>query len=498
MIALRQASKKKPQKKTYTKAGSQAKRSNTKTNSGKNTKPAIKSRTKPTGNKKINKEQFIHSNEIFGIALVAVGILLLLSFAIPSTIGLFGAFIKKALTGIMGVTSYIIAPVIIIFGITLIFKDIRKRTAALIYSLVLLVLIAAMIHTGYYDPDEYYNLSLFNTVAKFFNDGTVLRGGGVLGGLISYPFILLFRQTGTLIILTALSIITIILLTDVSISDFFRRLWQWIKNQFIKIYKPEKEEFEEDVLPEPDVWLDEPNSGRKAPEPDIIDFEAERMKKEFSKKRDIQIFDIQGTTSSEKPHKPTATDSANAEPRAERNVSDKSHELYYRYPTLDLLDSSDRSDIDAKATKNEVLEGARKLEDTLNSFGVSARVINISRGPSVTRFELQPSSGVKVSRIVSLADDIALNMACSEVRIEAPIPGKAAIGIEIPNREPKPVRLREVLESDRFRKMQTKLPFALGIDITGSAIIADISAMPHLLVAGATGSGKSVSLNNLI
>lgn len=125
-------------------------------------------------------------------------------------------------------------------------------------------------------------------------------------------------------------------------------------------------------------------------------------------------------------------------------------------------------------------------------------MINISRGPSVTRYELQPSSGVKVSRIVNLADDIALNMACSEVRIEAPIPGKAAIGIEIPNRDPRPVRLREVLESERFKKMQTKLPFALGIDITGSAIVTDISQMPHLLIAGATGSGKSVSLNNLI
>ena len=132
------------------------------------------------------------------------------------------------------------------------------------------------------------------------------------------------------------------------------------------------------------------------------------------------------------------------------------------------------------------------------SFGVSAKVVNVTRGPTVTRYELQPSAGVKVSRIVNLSDDIALNLAAPGIRIEAPIPGKAAIGIEVPNREINMVRLREVLESAEFARHPSKIAFAAGKDISGEPVIADISKMPHLLIAGATGSGKSVCINCLI
>ena len=146
----------------------------------------------------------------------------------------------------------------------------------------------------------------------------------------------------------------------------------------------------------------------------------------------------------------------------------------------------------------EQQKNGRKLEMTLKSFGVEARVIKVSAGPTVTRYEVSPSQGVKVSKIVNLADDIALNLAASGIRIEAPIPGKAAVGIEVPNKETKSVYLRTVLESDAFRKHPSKLAFALGEDITGNPIVTDIAKMPHLLIAGATGSGKSVCINTLI
>ena len=132
------------------------------------------------------------------------------------------------------------------------------------------------------------------------------------------------------------------------------------------------------------------------------------------------------------------------------------------------------------------------------SFGISAKVLQISRGPAITRYELQPAPGIKVSRIVNLSDDIALNLAASGVRIEAPIPGKAAIGVEVPNQDISTVLLREVLESRTFLEHKSKLCFALGKDIAGKSIIADIANMPHLLIAGATGSGKSVCINSLI
>lgn len=323
MIKLREAAKKRSQKRSYTKSGNGTGRTNPKSTIKSNIKRDIKPNTKSSMNPNVKsnepshkrKEKYIYSNEIFGIAFAAVGILLLLSFVLTSSIGLFGAFIKKALTGIMGVTSYIIAPVIIIYSVVLIFRNIRRRTAALTYAFILMVLVAAMIHTGYYNPEEYRNLSLINTLSKFFNDGTQLRGGGVIGGLVSYPFILLFRQTGTLIILTTLSIITIILLTDVSMSDFFKSLWRGIKRLFIKIYSFEKDEYERkaEKTEDPDP-REESGYGRLSHEPDVIDFETERKKKEFSKKHDLQISGILGNSPAEKIRKPSSSENPQHQP----------------------------------------------------------------------------------------------------------------------------------------------------------------------------------------
>lgn len=168
----------------------------------------------------------------------------------------------------------------------------------------------------------------------------------------------------------------------------------------------------------------------------------------------------------------------------------------YIFPPIDLLGKNMIAP--NSGSKAEMLSNAKKLEDTLKSFGVDAKVIQINKGPTVTRYELSPSQGVKVSKIVNLADDIALNLAANGIRIEAPIPGKAAVGIEVPNKETQSVYLRDVIDSEAFQKFPSKLAFALGQDISGSAVVTDIAKMPHLLIAGATGSGKSVCINTLI
>ncbi len=168
----------------------------------------------------------------------------------------------------------------------------------------------------------------------------------------------------------------------------------------------------------------------------------------------------------------------------------------YIYPPIDLLGKDPQTG--SGSNRSEMIENARKLESTLKSFGVDAKVIQISKGPTVTRYELSPSQGVKVSKIVNLADDIALNLAASGIRIEAPIPGKAAVGIEVPNKETQSVYMRTLLESDAFKEHPSKLAFALGQDIAGNPVVTDIAKMPHLLIAGATGSGKSVCINTLI
>lgn len=172
--------------------------------------------------------------------------------------------------------------------------------------------------------------------------------------------------------------------------------------------------------------------------------------------------------------------------------------MKYSMPTLDLLDKPKARKQSVQQVKKELEEKANRLLDTLRSFKVDAKIINITQGPSVTRFELQPGFGVKVSKITGLTDDIALSLAAPGVRIEAPIPGKSAIGIEIPNREASPVPIREVLESEKFQNFPSKTSFALGKDIAGSCVIADIAKFPHVLIAGQTGSGKSVCINSLI
>ena len=167
----------------------------------------------------------------------------------------------------------------------------------------------------------------------------------------------------------------------------------------------------------------------------------------------------------------------------------------YRIPPLSLLQKGMAATGDSS---RELKETAMRLQQTLNTFGVKVTITDISQGPSVTRYELQPEQGVKVSKIVGLADDIKLNLAATDIRIEAPIPGKAAIGIEVPNKENMTVALRDLLESKEFREFNSNIAFAVGKDIAGKTVVADIAKMPHMLIAGATGSGKSVCINTLI
>lgn len=181
--------------------------------------------------------------------------------------------------------------------------------------------------------------------------------------------------------------------------------------------------------------------------------------------------------------------------REEMDKSAAREPIPYKFPDVSLLSHVSKKNSD---TREELRDTASKLVSTLKSFGVDVKLSQVSRGPTVTRYELQPSIGVKVSKITGLSDDIALNLAATAVRIEAPIPGKAAIGIEIPNKEVSAVSLREVIDTDEFKLSKSKLSVAMGMDITGKPIIADISKMPHVLIAGATGSGKSVCINSII
>ena len=182
--------------------------------------------------------------------------------------------------------------------------------------------------------------------------------------------------------------------------------------------------------------------------------------------------------------------------RAVRSDNSQKEEKKYQFPPIQLLKPKLNSD-DSDAME-EMLNNAKKLIDTLTSFGVKASIVNICRGPSVTRYELQPAPGVKISKITNLSDDIALSLAANGVRIEAPIPGKAAVGIEVPNKVVSMVTMRELIDSDKFRNSKSKLTTVLGRDISGEIVVTDLAKMPHLLIAGTTGSGKSVCVNSIL
>lgn len=182
--------------------------------------------------------------------------------------------------------------------------------------------------------------------------------------------------------------------------------------------------------------------------------------------------------------------------RAVRSDNSQKEEKKYQFPPIQLLKPKLNSD-DSDAME-EMQNNAKKLIDTLTSFGVKASIVNICRGPSVTRYELQPAPGVKISKITNLSDDIALSLAANGVRIEAPIPGKAAVGIEVPNKVVSMVTMRELIDSDKFRNSKSKLTTVLGRDISGEIVFTDLAKMPHLLIAGTTGSGKSVCVNSIL
>lgn len=233
----------------------------------------------------------------------------------------------------------------------------------------------------------------------------------------------------------------------------------------------------EDISNEKSVSKAEPKQNKPDPETESIAKKALlKSKKDDSEEADDEIADQLD--------------------RAVRSDNSQSEEKKYQFPPIHLLKPKLNSD-DGDAME-EMQNNAKKLIDTLTSFGVKASIVNICRGPSVTRYELQPAPGVKISKITNLSDDIALNLAANGVRIEAPIPGKAAVGIEVPNKVVSMVTMRELIDSDKFRNSKSKLTTVLGRDISGEIVVTDLAKMPHLLIAGTTGSGKSVCVNSIL
>ncbi len=346
-----------------------------------------------------------------------------------------------------------------------------------------------------------------------YNNGVVLKSGGFFGGLIGEPLYLAFGKTGALITVFLLIFVLVMLITGTTVVSLVRKMQNSAKTvkdsykEFRDTVEEQRKARREDI----DIPLDETGTA------DITAGMNEKQKKVISTYRDIDIplddEEIEGVTveealeaaENESGKAPVRRRRTKAADDADTDISEHADDTAetipmeqedYVYPPIELLKSSVSKS--PAAERAELENTAQRLVDTLRSFGVETSILDISRGPTVTRYELQPSSGVKISKITNLADDIALNLATAGVRIEAPIPNKAAVGIEVPNKASNVVHIREILESSSFSGSKSKLTIALGKDIAGNAIVGDISKMPHGLIAGATGSGKSVCINSII
>lgn len=347
---------------------------------------------------------------------------------------------------------------------------------------------------------------LFCTLSAFFSMSgpqelpARFERSGIAGLLFSDFLVQYLGRTGAYIILLTLGTLTLILIGEFLVSPFLLKSGERLKELFLLLKRKflERKErvftlrFQPQQIPEPSKEERIRRLLKKPLKP------AEDSEEDLEEKKLFEITKKEKSMPAAKPQIRIAQpESSKLQPEASLVKTEKPMAMgEYHIPPLDLL--ADPPQVSSKKLQDDLVSGARVLEDTLADFGVVVRVADIERGPVITRYELAPAPGVKVQRITTLSDDIALAMRAQTVRIVAPIPGKNRVGVEVPNGASSAVYLKEVLTQSRFRSSGSKLMLALGKDISGKPLIADLSEMPHLLIAGTTGSGKTVCVNSII
>jgi len=452
-------------------------------------------------------------NEILGLFLITFAAISY--FAIFSrSAGLLGNYISSAYYFMVGSGSYILPLLFVYWGIQLIRSKKIKFSGRFLGLLISFIAIISII-----------NLS---EGGGFFLNTPQNAAGGIIGSAISYFLTELFAVRGSYIILSVLLLIGILLLFDLFLHNIFQKTRAQIfafKEAVLNLNEKIKSFFSNLSFGRLNLFArikearakkaERKNKKRKEKKRSAAAAETlaeENEDKELAESASLSPSMTQSNTKAEKKQNPKAKKSKNkqkektAASAEEKEITedfditkDQSKDVKdqgekhgdYTLPGISLLNDSGKKKVKL-ANKSEL------LEETLSSFGVEAKVINVNHGPTITRYEIQPATGVKVSKIVNLSDDIALALAARDVRIEAPIPGKAAVGIEVPHGNDITVSFRDVIVSEEFQKAEDKLTLALGKGIDGDTAVFNLAKMPHLLVAGATGSGKSVCINTLI
>jgi DNA segregation ATPase FtsK/SpoIIIE, S-DNA-T family len=406
--------------------------------------------------------------DIAGILLIAIAIFIFLS-NLSSATGVVGIFIvKKALRSVMGVGIHVLPLFVALYGVIMLLRHEVKELAVRLSGMLIIFLV--FIAVTQFAAPAYY--------AHQTNYPLVQGAGGAVGYAIKFALENTVGLAGAYVLLTAFSLIGLLLIFNITVQTLISLILGLFKIEKKAVPKKAiaaaqmpliKESLPKEVIPAPPL----PVNIVTVPEPKpVVEFPFPK----FEEEKEVPAVKT-------------------------KSASDSSANIYakYKLPPIDLLEEATAREKQQADKLRETTELRKKLlEEALRNFGVGAHVVSIYQGPAVTRYELQPEPGVKVSRIANLADDIALNLAAQGVRIEAPVPGKSVVGIEVPNATVVPVRLREIAKTNEFRQNPSKLLFAIGKDLAGEPIYGDLGKMPHLLIAGTTGSGKSVCINSLI
>ena len=407
--------------------------------------------------------QIRYPREVKGIVMLSLSALLIIALH-TQTAGMIGSLFRDLFMGLFSWFAYILSYFLFGFSVLYLANKNGKNRYVRPFIALSIAFTYGMLIRGLFDrslistfEDHHFGDILFMA----FSAGQQGDGAGSIPAFFHYWITPLLGIPGTFILWTAIAAIGFFLTIPEAYSIISKKLKQWLRQPVATPNKPEKQ-----------------NSGKETEDTLLI------------QEHQTHIPINEPKTTNEK------KESSQEEVIVKLSERSKPNAAKIKLPPLELLHAS--VDQNTRTDRHKVIEKAKMLEEALRSFGVETKVTRVNRGPTITRYELQPSKGVKVSKIVNLSDDIALNLAASSIRIEAPIPGKAAIGIEIPNEETALVTLKELLESRQYQQTEALVPFAMGKNIAGDPMIFDLTKAPHMLIAGATGSGKSVCINTLI
>lgn len=415
----------------------------------------------------IFQDQF--NKDILGAIIIGIGLISLISL-FSFKMGLVGTFIRKTTFTLMGFGGYLFPIVIILTGLILILERFNKKERKVNLTVIIIFLSFLILLDGKNIDSKGFidRLQIANYLSQFN------QGGGIIGGFFGFFFYNLFGSIGSYIVITFIIGISILVLTDLKFTNIFKIIKETVKEKDRSNKKDLKTNSKINTKPK-----------RKILE--------EITEKDSNNIKIMNYSEVKNNTLSNEAIKNSeqlAFDTKiNKKQKTDNNIE-------FILPSIDILETVQIKK-DNKDNKL-IMNNAKIIEETMQNFGIDARVTQINKGPTITCYELSPAPGIKLSRIVSLSDNIALSLASSDIRIEAPIPGKAAVGIEVPNKVKESVFFKELLLSEEYQTLDSKLPLALGKDVSGNTIVSTIDKMPHLLIAGATGSGKSVCINTII